>query len=390
LTSNAKSNCSSSLEGNFIQILLFFIKLGVVVSNLLKTSLYEKHINLGAKMAPFAGHSMPLQYSSAKEEVAAVRNNVGVFDVSHMGEFFVSGEEALEFVDYVMCNDFKNSKESKAVYSPLLREDGTIIDDLIAYKLDDNNILICVNAANIEKDWEWLSEKSKNFNCKLVDKSKEYSLLAVQGPKVQSLFEKIELLEVGEDFPYYSVKSKSINSERLIIARTGYTGEDGFEIFCSHSTVQNLWDKLIEHGCKPCGLSARDILRLEVCYPLYGNELTDKITPLDSGLKWTVKFEKDNFIGQKTLENYKPKFRLVKLSIDKGIPREGYEILNSEENVIGSVTSGTMSLTLGKGIALALIQKELFPIDKKFFIKVRKNNLEAHYHTKPFVTGGHK
>jgi aminomethyltransferase len=305
---------------------------------ILKTSLHEEHISLNAKMAPFAGFNMPLQYTSVKEEVLAVRNNVGLFDVSHMGEFFVTGPESIDFVDSIITNDFKNAEMLKAIYSPLCREDGTVIDDLIAYKLSNEKVLICVNASNIEKDWKWISSKKENFNCKLENQSDHYSLIAIQGPKSEEFLKKLEIIN-SEIFPYYSIIEKAFQSHELIIARTGYTGEDGFEIFGSHLIIKQIWKNLLSLGVMPCGLAARDVLRLEVCYPLYGHELNDEITPLDAGLSWTVKMPKSNFIGKDALSKYTPKFQLIKLSLERGIPREGYTVHNSANEIIGKVTS---------------------------------------------------
>ncbi len=247
------------------------------------TSLYQKHLNLKAKMAPFAGYQMPLQYSSPREEVIAVRQSIGIFDVSHMGEFMVEGQEAVSFVDNLLTNDFANAGLNKAVYSPLCREDGSVVDDLIAYRIGKNKILICVNASNISKDWEWINNACKNFDCTITDMSSDYSLIAVQGPKVEDTFNKIGLT-TSTELPYYGVTTTQYNNQEIITSRTGYTGEDGFEIFCSHETANDLWNTLIEHGAIPCGLVARDVLRLEVCFPLYGNELSDHLNPLDSDL----------------------------------------------------------------------------------------------------------
>lgn len=356
---------------------------------LLTTSLHGEHLFLKAKMAPFAGFDMPIQYTSVKEEVLAVRNNVGIFDVSHMGEFFVTGPEAIKFVDHLVTNDFKNAEMLKAVYSPLCRDNGTVIDDLIAYKLTNEKVLICVNAANIKKDWDWISSKTTGFNIKLENHSDDYSLIAIQGPKAENILKQLEILD-AEDFPYYSIKEMIFNGEKLILARTGYTGEDGFEVFSSHNMAKILWKKFQDCGAVPCGLAARDVLRLEVCYPLYGHELTDDVTPLDAGLAWTVKLAKENFIAKDALTNYKAKFQLVKLSLEKGIPREGYAVLNGDKEVIGKVTSGTMSVVNNKGIALALVEKAKISADKKYYIDIRNQQYEATVHTKAFVTGGHK
>ncbi len=357
--------------------------------SILKTSLHGEHIALNAKMAPFAGFDMPLQYSSVKDEVLAVREHVGVFDVSHMGEFFVTGVDAIKFVDHLITNDFKNAEMLKAVYSPLCRENGTVIDDLIAYKLAEDRVLICVNASNIEKDWNWISSKTAGFNLKLENLSDDFSLIALQGPKAELILRDFGV-NLPSEFPYYSILETVHENEKIIIARTGYTGEDGFEVFSSHDYAKKLWNKLIFNGVKPCGLASRDVLRVEVAYPLYGHEISDEVTPLDAGLSWTVKMTKENFIGKSSLLEYKPKFQLVKLSLERGIPREGYEVLNSEGQKIGTVTSGTMSVVTGKGVALALVEKSKMPTDKKYLINIRNTNYEANYHSKAFVNGGHK
>jgi aminomethyltransferase len=357
--------------------------------NLQKTSLHEAHLALNAKMAPFAGFDMPLQYTSVKDEVIAVREKCGVFDVSHMGEFFVTGPEAVKFVDHLITNDFQNAELNKAVYSPLCRENGTVIDDLIAYKLSSERVLICVNASNIEKDWTWISSKKGTFNCSLENHSNDYSLLAIQGPQSEDKLREIGI-EFPKDFPYYSILETSHNGQKIIVARTGYTGEDGFEIFSSHTFAQDLWKKLLSISVTPCGLAARDVLRVEVCYPLYGHEINDDVTPLDSGLAWTVKLTKNHFIGLESLKNYKAQYQLVRLSLERGIPREGYTVHNTAGEVIGKVTSGTMSVVTGKGVALTLIEKNKMPADKKYLINIRNTNFEATLHAKAFVNGGHK
>lgn len=359
------------------------------MTELLTTSLTSHHLELNAKMAPFAGFSMPVSYQSTKDEVIAVRNHCGVFDVSHMGEFFVTGPEAISFVDSLLTNDFTNAPLEKAVYSPLCDENGHIIDDLIAYKLSEQKVLLCVNASNIDKDFSWIKSQHKEQDCELRNDSDQYSLLAIQGPESEAILTKLNIYP-SSDFPYYSAKEFKHDQDTIILARTGYTGEDGFEVFGSHNFIQNLWANLIKENVKPCGLAARDVLRLEVAYPLYGHELTQEWTPLDAGLKWTVKMDKEKFIGRAALENYKKRFRLVKLSLDKGIPRENYEVLNDDGMTIGRVTSGTISVTSGQGICLALIENDKFPENKSFSIKVRKNTIQANYHTKAFVSGGHK
>lgn len=346
------------------------------------TSLHQEHKNLGAKMAPFAGFDMPSQYSSVKDEVLAVRQNVGVFDVSHMGEFFVTGENSQAFIDYLMTNDYLNSPVGKAVYSPLCREDGTCIDDLIAYKISADRSLICVNASNIEKDWNWISKFAAEFGVELVNRSSDYSLLAIQGPKTTEIMKALGL--EAQDIPYYGVRELG----EVILARTGYTGEDGFEIFSSHNKARELWQKMMELGVAPCGLAARDVLRLEVCFPLYGHEINDEVTPLDSALKWTVKLAKERFVAKEALLDYQPKFKLIKIMLERGIPREGYPVVNAEGMNIGVVTSGTMSVVLGKGIALAHVKAD--SKDEQLSVSIRDKLYPASIQKSAFVKGGHK
>ena len=357
----------------------------------MRTALYEAHTELGAKIVDFAGWDMPIQYKNLKNEVLQVRDNVGVFDVSHMGEFFISGTDTIRFLDELVTNDVKNAELLKAIYSPLCREDGTIIDDLIVYKLTQTEVMICVNAANIEKDLSWISSKAHGYNVKIEDKSKLYSLIAVQGPKTFEVLSTIELGSKLEDIPYYSIQTTDLSQDvPVLFARTGYTGEDGFEIFGSHEYIKNIWNQLINKGVEPCGLGARDVLRLEVCYPLYGHELNDEVTPLDSGLRWTVKLNKDHFFGKEALVAYEPKSRLIKFTIDKGVPRAGYKIVNSKKESIGFVTSGTMSPCLGLGIAIARIDKDQYNPKETYSIEIRNKIVPINIVKKSFVTGGHK
>ncbi len=358
------------------------------MSQLLRTSLYDEHVKLSAKIVPFAGWEMPVQYTSVKDEVLAVRNNVGVFDVSHMGEFFIEGKDAEAFADYLVTNDILNAPNGKAIYSPLCREDGTVVDDLIVYKLAPGRVMICVNASNIDKDYNWMKSKHSGFECSFTNLSNVFSLLALQGPKA---FETLKpLLNELPDLEYYSVFETRMGEHPVILARTGYTGEDGFEIFANHSTIKQLWHKLIAAGVTPCGLAARDVLRLEVCYPLYGHELNDEVNPYDAGLGWTIKPNKTKFIGKDSLASKPSKYKLVKLTLDKGIPREGYPVSNGKNEIIGTVTSGTMSVVTNKGICLARIEIDKVPLDEVFSIDIRNKFYPAQLTKKPFVTGGHK
>lgn len=356
--------------------------------SLQQTHLHDEHVKLGAKMVPFAGWDMPVQYTSVKDEALAVRQHVGVFDVSHMGEFFIEGDDAEKFADYLVTNDILNAPGGKAIYSPLCRENGTVIDDLIVYKLSPGRVMICVNASNIEKDFNWMQSQHIGFNCTLTNRSDEYSLLALQGPQAYEVLQ--PLLKDLPDLEYYSVHETIFENHQVIVARTGYTGEDGFEIFSSHEAIKSLWQKLISQKVTPCGLASRDVLRLEVCYPLYGHELSDEVNPYDAGLGWTVKHSKTNFIGKSALENKPTQYKLVKLVLDKGIPRDHYPVLNGSGEVIGSVTSGTMSVVTGKGIALARIKIDKVPADEVFSVDIRNKSFPAQLVKKPFVTGGHK
>jgi aminomethyltransferase len=358
------------------------------MTQLFRTHLYDEHVKLGGKIVPFAGWEMPVQYTSVKDEALAVRNNAGVFDVSHMGEFFIEGKDAEAFADYLVTNDILNAPTGKAIYSPLCRENGTVVDDLIVYKIAPGRVMICVNASNIDKDFEWMKTKKTGFECSFTNLSNVFSLLALQGPKSFEILK--PLVNELPDLEYYSVFETSIGSNPVILARTGYTGEDGFEIFGHHTTIKDLWKNLMASGVTPCGLAARDVLRLEVCYPLYGHELNDEVNPYDAGLGWTVKTDKIKFIGKETLQTKPSKYKLVKLQLEKGIPREGYPVLNAQNEVIGQVTSGTMSVVTNKGIALARIQIDKAPKDEVFLIDIRNKAYPAQLVKKPFVTGGHK
>ena len=350
-----------------------------------KTMLHYLHLELKAKMAPFAGFEMPIQYQGVKEEVLAVRKSVGIFDVSHMGEFFVQGKDCYKYLDYLLTNDIQSPDVGKAIYSPLCRQDGTVIDDVIVYKLSVDCAMVCVNAANIDKDWQWLEKNKSDFAIDLLNESSNYSLIALQGPKSEEIVEKLDL-KTAQKLSYYSCT----RHKNLIIARTGYTGEDGFEIFGPHQEILNLWQQSIAQKAVPCGLAARDVLRLEVGYPLYGNELSDDVTPLDSGLKWTLKKTDVDFIGKQSLLENPGKNRLLKLSIDKGIPRLGYLIINSNKETVGKVTSGTFSPIIEKGIALAHIERSKFSDTENYFLVIRGKEIPIQVHKKPFVSGGHK
>ena len=355
-----------------------------------KTTLHKYHSEiLNAKMASFAGFDMPLQYSSAKQEINAVRNNAGIFDVSHMGEFFVTGPEVTEFINYVITNDYSVAPQGKAVYSPICNEKGTIIDDLIVYNLQENKSLICVNAANIETDWNWIKSHSGNFKVNLEDKSDEISLIALQGPDAEKILTSVFTTYASRirQLPYYGVFEDE--KEQVIIARTGYIGEDGFEVFIPNKNVEDFWRKLLECGATPCGLASRDTLRLEVCYPLYGKELSLKHNPRESALAWTLTKDPEKpYLGRQAIEG-KNDSRLIKLSLEKLILREGYKVFSGEEE-IGFVTSGTFSPTLSHGIAIARVKKIQNIENHDLLIEVRGKKYPAKFHKQAFYAGGIK
>lgn len=357
----------------------------------MRTELYEEHIKLDAKMVDFAGWEMPIQYKNLKAEVLAVREKCGVFDVSHMGEFLVTGKETIAFIDKLLPCKIIDVPNSKAIYSPLCNDEGTIIDDLIVYKISGNEIFICVNASNIAKDFSWIKAKSHDFDVTVQDLSNEYSLLALQGPDSYKVLKSLEQFRDLQDISYYSIqKFESQTSIKPMIARTGYTGEDGFEIFGDRQFIKNLWIQLIDLGVTPCGLGARDVLRLEVAYPLYGNELNEEVTPLECGLKWTIDKDKEDFIGKSSMESKPIKTSLVKLVLDKGIPRTGYKVFDANDSEIGVVTSGSMSVMLSKGIAIARINKSLYNNHEDLYIEIRDKKYTARKQTQAFYSGGHK
>ena len=349
----------------------------------LKTSLYHEHLKAQAKMVCFAGYQMPIQYHSLKEEALAVRKSCGVFDVSHMGEFFLSGQDAVAYTDSLICNHFSEVPVGKAVYSPLLREDGTMIDDLIAYKLSSREVLLCVNGANIQKDWEWISSHEKGWNLSLEDKSPDFSLIALQGPRSP-----LALRELGfpllEEIPRSSLIQAKWQGEEVRVARTGYTGELGVEIFSSHDCAVKIWRACLEKGIQPCGLGARDVLRIEAGFPLYGQDINDQLTPYDSGLGWTVKLDKQSFRGKRALETLTPTYRQVKFTLARGVPRAGHKILDSAGQVVGVVTSGTMSPLLNCGIALAHLQRKT-SLHQKFVVEIRNKYYDATIHQGSFL-----
>lgn len=356
-----------------------------------KTALYDKHVALGAKMVPFAGFDMPVQYSNLGEEHKNVRANVGVFDVSHMGEFFVKGAGALDLIQRVSSNDASKLSPGKVQYSCLPNEEGGIVDDLLVYCLGEDEYMLVVNASNIEKDWNWIQRFNAN-NVDIQDRSDAYSLLAIQGPKATAAIASLTDLNVA-DMPYYTVQMGTFAGvDEVIVATTGYTGSGGYEIYMKNEHAEQIWDAVFaagaEHGILPAGLGSRDTLRMEMGFCLYGNDIDDTTSPLEAGLGWITKFTKEftnsaNLLAQKEAGVNK---RLVGFEVlDKGpIPRQGYEIQSKDGERIGEITSGTMAPSLGRAIAMGYVDRPHFAEGTEVNIIIRNKVLAARVVKFPF------
>jgi len=357
------------------------------------TALTATHQALGAKMVPFAGYNMPVQYEGVNIEHETVRNGVGVFDVSHMGEFLIEGPHALELIQKTCSNDASKLTVGKAQYSCMPNDDGGIVDDLIIYRIKEDTYLLVVNASNIEKDWNWLQSKN-DVGAELRDLSEDYSLLAIQGPKAVEAMQSLSSHDLSDIKFYNFVVGDFAGIEHVIISATGYTGSGGFEIYCKNSEVKQVWDKVFEagadYGIKPIGLAARDTLRLEMGYCLYGNDIDDTTSPIEAGLGWITKFTK-TFTNSEALEDQKRRGaerKLVAFELDeRGIPRQGYDIVDSQGKTIGNVTSGTMSPSLNKGIGLGYVPTVFADAGSKINIQIRKNAVPATVVKSPFYKG---
>ena len=357
------------------------------------TALTHIHEQLGAKMVPFAGFNMPVQYEGVKAEHETVRTAVGVFDVSHMGEFLLEGPNALGLIQKISSNDASKLAIGDAQYACMPNEEGGIVDDLLIYRVKEELYLLVVNASNIEKDWNWI-EKHNDLNVAMKNLSDVYSLLAIQGPKTIEALQSLTSVDLTS-IPFYKfVVGDFAGIEHVIISATGYTGAGGFEIYCKNDEVAQVWDKVFEagkeFGIKPIGLAARDTLRLEMGYCLYGNDINDTTSPIEAGLGWVTKFNKDfinkeNILAQK--ENGVSK-KLVGFEIvDKGIARHDYPIVDADRNEIGIVTSGTMSPSLNKAIGLGYVTTENSKIGDEIYIEVRKKQIKAKVVKLPFYKG---
>ena len=363
------------------------------MSEILNTPFTQKHIALGAKMAPFAGYNMPISYTGINDEHAAVRNNAGVFDVSHMGEFILKGENALDLIQSVTSNDASVLENGKAQYSCFPNETGGIVDDLLVYCVEKNKVyMLVVNASNIEKDWNWIC-KHNTKGVEMHNISAKTALLAVQGPKAAQIVQKLTSLDVL-NMPYYSfAKGELLGIDNVLISATGYTGAGGVEIYFEdlNDNANKIWDALFEAGAafgiKPIGLGARDTLRLEMGFCLYGNDIDDTTSPLEAGLGWITKFTKP-FTNSLALAEQKAKGVTKKLigfeMIDRGIPRHYYIIKDAQGNEIGTVTSGTQAPSLGKGIGLGYVQAPFAKIDTEIYIDIRNTLVKAKVVKFPF------
>lgn len=356
-----------------------------------KITLSDFHESIGGKMVDFAGFYMPVRYSSDKEEHLAVRNSVGVFDVSHMGEFLLKGKGALDLIQKVTSNDASTLFDGKIQYSYLPNETGGVVDDLLVYRVSEEEYLLVVNAGNIKKDWDWIS-KYNTEGVEMTDLSPETSLFAVQGPNAVKTLQKLTDIDLSTISYYTFVKGKFAGHEDILISATGYTGAGGFEIYLPNAIAEEVWKKIFEAGAefdiKPIGLGARDTLRLEMGYCLYGNDITDETSPLEAGLGWVTKFTKEftNSAALKAEKEAGLKRKLVAIEIiDKGIPRSHYEICTADGEKIGEVTSGTMSPSLNKGIALGYVNTAYSKVGTEVYIKIREKLTAAKVVKLPFI-----
>lgn len=353
-----------------------------MTSELKKTPLYQNYVDSGAKIVEFGGWAMPVQFTSIKEEHNAVRYEVGMFDVSHMGEISIKGNDASKFVQYLLSNDTNNLTDTKAQYTALCNEEGGIIDDLVTYKIGDNDYLLIVNAANTDKDFAWVQKHAPKFDVEVSNVSDQFGQLAVQGSKARDLVSGLVDIDVSEMKPFDFQQNVTLFGKNVILSQSGYTGEDGFEIYCEAKDTVDIWNGFIEHNVVPCGLGARDTLRLEAGLPLHGQDLTESITPYEGGIAFAAKpLIEEDFIGKSVLKDQKEngsERRTVGLELlDKGIARTGYPVLDLDGNEIGEVTSGTQAPSSGKSIAMAIIKRDEFEMGRELLVQVRKRQLKA-------------
>ena len=369
--------------------------------NIKQTCLHGRHTALGALMSPFGGFDMPIQYAGIEEEHRAVRERCGVFDVSHMGEILVTGEDATAFVNYIFTNDVAPAANGQCLYGMMLNGNGGVVDDLLVYKFNPERYLLVVNASNIDKDEAWVEDRMMDlhgeaglpYRVDLELVSEVVSELAIQGPDAERICE--QTLDIRcKDLSFYTFREVEINGRGALISRTGYTGEDGFEVYADDDTIIALWDKLMVAGVQPCGLGCRDTLRFEVGLPLYGDELADDITPVEAGLSMFVRLEKAPFMGSDAIARQKaegPARKLVGLELtDRAIPRHGYEVLDAEDNVVGHVTTGYHAISTDKSVAMALVDASCAAKDTELKVKIRKKTFPCRVVAKKFYKKSYK
>lgn len=354
-----------------------------------QTCLHDLHVDLGAFMSPFGGFDMPIHYTGIEEEHRAVRTTCGVFDVSHMGEVAISGPDAERFINHIFTNDITGLPSGKVIYGMMLHPTGGVVDDLLVYKRSDRDFFLVINASNIDKDVAWIEENAKAYDVTVDHQSDRWAEIALQGPDSERVMAEVLGLD-GSDLSFYTFKTVG----DIIISRTGYTGEDGFEIYADADTIRRYWQKLIDAGVQPCGLGCRDTLRFEAGLPLYGDELGDDISPLEAGLGMFVKLDKPEFIGRDALLAHKaegPARKIVGIEVDgHAIPRHGYEVLDSDGNVVGTVTTGYHSITLDRNIAMALISASNASLGTPLQVRVRRKVFPATVIKKRFYTPKYK
>lgn len=354
------------------------------MENLKKTPLFNSYEKYGGKIIDFAGWALPVQYEGIIAEHEAVRTDAGLFDVSHMGEVEIIGEDALKFVQNLITNDISILEDNQILYALMCYQDGGVVDDLIVYRFNENHFFLVINAGNIEKDFEWMLKNKNGFDVDITNISSSIAQLAIQGPKAQAILQKLTDTDLGDIKFFFCKRGILIGGIKCLVSRTGYTGEDGFEIYTDVESVIDLWDRILdagkEDGLKPIGLGARDTLRFEVNLPLYGNELSESITPLEAGLGFFVKLNKENFIGKDALVKQKKeglRRKIVGFEMKgKAIPRHGYDVFAGDDKV-GTVTTGYLSPSIKKNIGLALIDSKYSELGTTIFIKVRNKLIEA-------------
>ncbi|NLZ92121.1 MAG: glycine cleavage system aminomethyltransferase GcvT [Clostridiales bacterium] len=367
------------------------------MDNLKKTSLFPSYKKYGAKLVDYAGWAMPVEFSGLTREHEAVRTAAGLFDVSHMGEIEVKGKDAAEYLQYLLTNNIGTMHDNQIIYAFMCYENGGVVDDLLVYKYSADHYLLVVNAANMEKDYQWMLDHKGDYQVEIENLSDQVSELALQGPRAEAVLQKLTDTDLSEIPAFYLKRDVKIAGANCLVSRTGYTGEDGFEIYLSHEDAPMVWEKILETGKEdgvvPVGLGARDTLRFEAALPLYGNEISQDISPLEAGLGYFVKFDKGDFIGREALLKQKqegPARKLVGFEmIERGIPRHGYSVL-SKGKEIGFVTTGYYSPTLGKNIGFALVQKEYANLGDIIEIQIRKKTATAKIVDKRFYAKNYK